>query len=243
MLSAPVRQWGRAIGDLLYPRPCAVCGAAAGKAFAHLCWDCSAEIDFLQAPMCARCGEPVAGRVDGAFECHLCCAQPRHFEKARSAARYDAAAREMVRRFKYEQGLWLRNDLVSLLYACIDTHYDEVPLDLVVPVPLHPVKRRTRGYNQSEVLAAGLAKRLGLPCARRALRRVRFTSTQTRLTARQRADNVRGAFSARLPARFRQRHLLLVDDVMTTGATVSECSRCLLAAGAAGVWVVTVARG
>jgi ComF family protein len=110
-------------------------------------------------------------------------------------------------------------------------------------VPLHPVKRRTRGYNQSEVLAAGLATRLGLPRLGRALRRIRFTSTQTSLTARQRADNVRGAFLASLPARFQQRHLLLVDDVMTTGATVSECSRCLLAAGAASVWVVTVARG
>lgn len=238
-----VEHWRRAVADVFYPRSCSACGSRAGEEFRYLCWECAAAATLLQPPMCSRCGEPVAGRVDGAFVCHLCSGAERHFELARSAARYDGPVRELIRRFKYEGGVWVRGDLVTLLSACVETHFDHGPPDAVVPVPLHPVKRRERGYNQAEILAAGLARRMDLPVERAGLRRVRFTATQTHLTAHQRADNVRGAFQVRLPRRLRNRHLLLVDDVMTTGATVSECSRCLLDGGAAKVWVVTVARG
>jgi len=111
-----------------------------------------------------------------------------------------------------------------------------------VPVPLHPLRRRERGYNQAELLARHAARRFGVPVARDAVRRVKDTPTQTRLDRRQRAANVRGAFKAAPAAALKGLHVALVDDVLTTGATTSACARALLGAGAASVRVFTVAR-
>ncbi len=112
-----------------------------------------------------------------------------------------------------------------------------------MPVPLYPKRERERGFNQAGLLAEELSRGMGLPVLTRGMRRVRATATQTRLTAAQRVHNVRGVFAVSAPDRVRGARVVLVDDVMTTGATVNECARVLKAAGAAAVMVVTVARG
>lgn len=229
--------------DLLFPRGCDACGARDPDDGGHLCWNCRAEVQFLRPPFCSLCGDPVAGRVDHAYVCALCAERKVHFDEARSAARYEGPAALAIRALKYHGHLWVARDLAEWLEAAVRTHYDPAEIDGVAFVPMHPLKKRERGFNQAEVLAVELAGRLGKPLAPRAVRRVRQTPTQTRLTVPQRAANVRDAFEPRGNLALQGRRILLVDDVMTTGATVNECSRALKAGGAAAVRVVTVARG
>jgi competence protein ComFC len=166
------------------------------------------------------------------------------FDWARSAVRYDGVAKACLRRFKYHAGLWLLEDLVDWLMALWKTCPADVrSADFATCVPLYPRRERERGFNQSALLAGSLASRIGIPFQERLLWRLKPTSTQTRLTAAQRLHNVRGVFSVPWPRRAGGARIVLVDDVMTTGATVSECARTLKAAGAAAVMVLTVARG
>lgn len=232
-----------ALAEMLYPRQCAECEGAPGDGYRYLCWDCASRLDLLHEPMCSRCGEPVAGRIDAAFVCHLCLDADRQFTRARSVARFDGVVRTLIHGFKYERSTWLAGDLVRLLASGWEVHFQDVDVNGVGWVPLHPTRRRTRGFNQARVLAEGLAARCGLPVVPGAVRRDRATTTQTNLNTRQRAENVSGAFSCPHPGRIAGKRLLVIDDVMTTGATVSEISEVLLAAGAAAVYVLTVARG
>ncbi len=234
--------WRRLL-DLLYPRSCVGCGGRVDPESGHLCWDCLSGLMFVQSPYCSLCGDPVDGRVDEAFVCFNCSSHPPHFDRARSAARYRGVLQEMLRQFKYRDGLWMREDLVRMLEACAAAHFKPEEIDVVACVPLYPARHRQRGYNQAELLAQSLARRLRKPLLKRGLARVRPTSTQTNLTARERATNVKGAFRAGRAKRLQGRRILLVDDVMTTGATVNECSRALKEAGASSVCVLTVARG
>lgn len=234
---------GGALLDLVFPRQCAGCGQPVAEEGRHLCWDCTAKLQFIQAPFCSRCGDPIDGAVDYDILCVHCTRREPSFTKARSAVRYRRAIRDALQRFKYGGATHLDGDLSVLLLSCIETHYTGVDFDAVAFVPLHPLKRRTRCYNQAQLLAARVARTLGLPLFPRVLVRVRDTGTQTHLTARERRDNMHDAFAARDEEWIAGRCFLLIDDVMTTGATVDECSRVLVEAGAAGVYVVTVARG
>ena len=229
--------------DMLYPRTCAGCGKLAAPEPGHFCWDCQSKILYVQSPYCSICGDPVEGRVDGSFVCYACSESAPFFDRARSAVRYRGVMQNILQEFKYREGLWMRPDLVRILEACVATHYDMGEIDAVTFVPLYPAKHRQRGYNQAEVLAGLLAKSIRKPLLKYCLVRLKPTQTQTHLTARDRVTNVKGAFKARWLSRLKGRRILLVDDVMTTGATVNECSRVLKAGGAAHVVVVTVARG
>ncbi len=233
----------RTLLDLLYPRVCAGCGGPVGGDDSHVCWDCLSAIQYVTDPYCSLCGDPVFGRVDEAFVCYTCSSLTPHFESARSAARYQGPLQEMLRCFKYRKGMWASADIARLLLACIHNHYDPVAIDSVAFVPLYPSRQRKRGYNQAEVLATVVARSLGKPLLRRCLARVRPTPSQTGLTAKARASNVEHAFKVRRRRLVESRSVLLIDDVMTTGATVNECARVLKEAGASQVRVATVARG
>jgi competence protein ComFC len=151
--------------------------------------------------------------------------------------------RDFIHRFKYSQHFYLRHPLAEWLAETLeDERILARGIDAFVPVPLHPARRRERNFNQAEVLARLLAPRAGKPVLH-ALRRDRYTTTQTRFDRHQRMENLRNAFSVRHNAIVQNRHLILVDDVFTTGSTVDECARVLREAGAASVRVVTVARG
>ncbi len=235
--------WHASLLDLLFPRCCGGCGGAAEPGGGHFCWDCRTSLRVIGDPLCARCGNPVEGRIDHVYECFHCVETSPRFDRARSALRFEGAITAMIHDFKYHQALWLQEELTDLLQACVNTHYAGQAFDAVCPVPLHPTRQRERGYNQAALLAGSLARRLKLPVRRRGLVRCRNTGTQTHLTARERLSNVKGAFNVRNAPSWRGLRLLLVDDVMTTGATVSACAGILKDAGSASVHVVTVARG
>ena len=189
------------------------------------------------------CGDPVEGRIDHEFVCYQCSSVTIHFKRARSAARYDGVLRQALQSYKYRGAMWLRRDLIALLEGCFRTQYIADDIDAVCAVPMHPSRRRRRGYNHAHHLSVGLARRLGKQVLRGAVFRIRATPTQTNLTARERASNVKGAFVAGGAKKLRGRRLLLVDDVMTTGSTANACAAALMQGGAASVNVLTVARG
>ena len=234
-----------ALLDMLFSRVCEECGAVlAEDEPGSLCWDCRARVRFVQVPFCERCGDPVPGTIGGPYECAGCRGLRPAFDWARSAVRYEGPAKACIRRFKYQAGIWLQEELVGWLAALWRTCPAEVrSVDFVAGIPLYPRRERERGYNQAALLAEGLAEQVGIPFRRGLLGRTKPTATQTHLTAVQRVHNVKGVFSVRRPGDVRGARIALVDDVMTTGATVNECARALKAAGAAAVMVLTVARG
>lgn len=233
----------RPLLDLLYPRRCPLCGMPGADEGAHVCWDCMARMPILQLPFCRVCGDPVEGMVDHEFSCSSCARRPPFFDRARSAARFRDGLRDCLHAFKYGGDTHLSRDLSRLMVACVNAQYEDVGFDAAVCVPLYPSRERDRSYNQAALLASHVAADLALEAFPRCLVRVRSTKTQTSLSASERRANVRNAFQIRYPGWVEGRRLLLVDDVMTTGATVNECSRILKKAGAASVYVVTVARG
>ena len=232
------------VADLIYPRECGGCACSMAEDEGALCWDCLASCAPVTRPFCERCGDPIEGvSVDG-FRCSLCRRRPPAFTIARSAFRYRGKLKHAMHGFKYSARLDLAENLAQMLESCVRAYDFDQNIDMILPVPLHATRFRERGYNQSSLLAKHLSSRLGLHYRpAQILSRVRDTATQTGLNARQRAVNVHGAFNVAHSARVHGQSVLLVDDVMTTGATVSAAAKALQSAGATGVYVVTVARG
>ena len=226
----------------LYPPHCAKCEADTASGV-HLCRSCAGKAHRIESPFCQKCSEPFDGAIDGAFTCSNCGHLTRNFECAVSRYLSKGVVRDFIHRFKYNQHFYLRHPLADWLSeTLVDERILSCGIDAFVPVPLHPARRRERNFNQAEVLARLIAPRAGKPVVQ-ALRRDRYTTTQTRFDRHQRMENLRNAFSVRHNAPVQNRHLILVDDVFTTGSTVDECARVLREAGAASVRVVTVARG
>ena len=233
-----------ALLDLLFPRACLVCGGAvADETGGHVCWDCAAAFPRVELPFCTRCGDPVDGRVESAYTCSFCRRRRPRFDRARSALRYRGGVRRAVHALKYGHATYASRDLARWMAACCRVHYADERFDTVTAVPLHARRQRERTYNQAELLGRALAAELRLDFAGRLLRRTRATASQTELSAAERRRNVNKAFTAADGGWIDGRRILLVDDVMTTGATVAECSRVLKDAGAVTVHVITAARG
>jgi ComF family protein len=241
-IGSTIRRAGEALLALVYPPHCAQCGAdtAAGV---HLCADCAAEARKIEAPFCARCSEPFSGAITGTFTCANCADRPLYFDAAVTRYLSRGVVREFIHRFKYDGHFYLRHPLADWMAAALEDDRLRTPaVDAFVPVPLHSARFREREFNQAEVLARLLTRRTGIPLLP-ALQRTRYTTTQTRLDRHERMENLRNAFRVRQTRDVINRHLVLVDDVFTTGSTVDECARVLRDAGAASVRVITVARG
>jgi ComF family protein len=241
-----LRALGGAALDLVFPPRCPVCARLAGAdRRPPLCGPCWTSILRLGPPWCERCGRPFSTFRDrphpASATCAACRRRPPPYLRARSAARYAGTVREALHAFKFLGQTSLAAPLSELLLEVLAAD-GAPPGDLVVPVPLHAARERERGFNQAALLARRVARRLRTPYDARALRRARATRAQTELSGRERRRNVRGAFGVTDARAVRDRHVLLVDDVLTTGATVAECARVLGRAGARTVAVVTVAR-
>jgi ComF family protein len=230
-----------AVLDLLFPPSCAACSdRLQDRDPAPFCATCAQSVDSIQVPYCTSCGEP----FDAEGPCHPCARCLRHppsFARARAPFVYGGALLEAIHRYKYRRAWDLGRSLGELL-ACSLDRTDLQPANLVLPVPLHPRRLQERGFDQAVPLARAVSRRLGAPMLPRALRRIRHTPAQTRLSGRARWENVAGAFAVPRPPQVASARILLIDDVLTTGATARACSRALLAAGASHVEVLTLAR-
>jgi ComF family protein len=248
------RCWRRAL-DLVLPPRCLGCGGLLEDQGA-LCPSCWSAVTFLADPLCSCCGLPFAydpaadaadaaaagTSADGELLCGACLAQPPAFARARAVMRYDDGSRPLVLSFKHGDRTeaaacfagWMARSGAELLAQA----------EIVAPVPLHWRRLFARRYNQSALLASALARHSGVLDVPDLLQRRRATPSQGRLSRAERQRNVAGAFAVhpRRAALLQGRRLLLVDDVMTTGATVSGCARAALKAGAAAVDVLLLAR-
>jgi len=232
----------RAALDLALPRLCAVCREPVeGEGLCPACWS---KLSFITRPYCERLGIPFVYDPGPGILSMEAIADPPAYQRARAAVRFDDMSRALVHALKYGDRLDLAPMMGRWLSQAGRELLAEADVLVLVPVPLHWRRHWARRFNQSAVLAAAVSKASGVPIAARALKRVKFTAQQVGLSRTQRAANIQGAF--RVPpdgkAEVVGRRLVLVDDVLTSGATVEGCAKALLRAGARNVDVLVFAR-
>jgi len=227
--------------NALFPPQCAACSQMTERHGA-LCQECWSKLVFLADPCCQRCGFPFEFDTGAGILCPACLNESPAFAMARSVLRYDELSRAIIIPFKYHDqtdlipacAAWLARAGQPFLHGC----------EALVPVPISYKRLVRRTYNQAGLLAGALGKQCGLPVLHEALTRIKKQIPQEGLTRKEREKNVQGAFAVqpKHANQVRGKTLVLVDDVMTTGATLNECTRALLEAGARDVYVLTLAR-
>ena len=218
--------------NLLFPQKCIGCG----KESVFICYSCRSSLPRVMPPLCPRCGRPQPSGI----LCPSCVSWRAEIDGIRSPFRFDGVMRQAIHQLKYKNLRALAGTLAQLLNDYLITN--PVPGEVLVPVPLHQKRLRERGYNQCSLLAKELGKLTNLPLVDSCLVRQRHTPPQARTsTVDERQSNVADAFACR-DQRLRDKQVLLIDDVSTSGATVDACAAALKAAGAISVWGLVLAR-
>lgn len=235
--------WWHALVDFFLPPRCPFCGGDVNDGSSGgVCSSCFNRIRKIAHPHCLRCGIGFTSEAGEDHLCSDCLAGTGYFAKARALAHYEGILPEIISRYKYRGDSRLARSLGDLLASYEDPDFSFQDYRLVVPVPLHPLRLRRRGFNQSLLLARRISRRYSLPLDFTSLRRIRATAPQTELSAAERRKNIRGAFAVSRRHTLAEKDILLIDDVFTTGSTVEECAKVLLKAGANRVDVLTLAR-
>ncbi len=261
------RQLFEALRDALFPLRCMQCGALyrqrkamssndapwdriVKRCLSDALCDACACIDRITSPMCPICGLPFATSHGLDHPCPDCRSQRFRFDSAQAVGRYEGALKLLLANFKYRGVTQLAKPLAWLMWTVLELEHDLDRFDCLIPVPLHWRRKRQRGFNQAELLvrqwpclARGLtAERVRAKLALTVLGRSRATKPQAGLASMARSENLRGAFAVKKPQCIQGASVLLVDDVLTTGATADACAQALKRAGAASVHVGTIAR-
>jgi len=218
-----------AIASLLYPPACTICSGmvAPGE---YLCEECGAKAIRIAPPFCAKCSEPFEGAITSTFTCANCAHRTIHFDAAVAAYRGRGIVRRIIHDFKYGRQIHLRHLVGRWLCAALDDpRLRGRRFDVIIPVPLHPTRKRERGFNQASLLAELLSAQISI-------------QSRPLLERTERIENLHNAFRLRKNMNVRDLRVLLIDDVLTTGSTLSECARVLKDAGVISVHAATVAR-
>jgi ComF family protein len=216
----------------------------------YLCPECAGRFEPIESPLCSKCGRPFGTEHGVDHECPDCLERPFGFAAARAAALYLPPLKTLVHHYKYQGRTQLAYPFGQLLWNALKRFYDLNTLDLIIPVPLHWFRRYRRGFNQAALLLRHwheLARKQGLDLNRemvstKILVRRKHTLAQAGLGKQERRANLKGAFTVPQPKAVEGKRILLVDDVLTTGATVAECTKALRDSGAASVNVLALAR-
>jgi ComF family protein len=231
--------------DLVFPRACLYCENSRQGGGDFLCRFCQQEIVFIDPPYCHCCGIPADISYDFPienFECALCRKNSFAFDRARSLGPYDTALKQLIHHFKFGKQPGVMKDIAPFMADYFGLQEDSWDGFYVAPIPLYFRKMKERTFDQSFLIAREVSRTLNLPLANGLLRRVRDTDSQARKTKSERAKNIKGAFAVDRPDRVAGMNILLVDDVMTTGATVNEAAKMLKRSGAGQIHVFTLAR-
>ncbi len=225
---------------LVFPNICEICKSSVTAGAGPVCVPCRTRMKKIAPPFCPGCGRTSAGpdRL-----CGQCGHGARPFDRAYAAFYYEGVTRELLHAYKYKERRSLEKIFAAALSDFVAAHLDTSEIDAVVSVPMDAPKTRRRGFNQSRLLCARLARSAGLPDLSGGFARRRSRGAQSLLRKSERAKNIAGSFFVKKPGTFAGKNVLLVDDVLTTGFTASECASTLKADGAASVTVLAAARG
>lgn len=220
--------------DLVYPPHCLICREEGDS---YLCAKCVEKIDTIKPPFCRKCGGP-----SQSFHCGECRDRQYYFESARSAGIFEGVLRDAIHALKYLNHIAIADPLAEVMAQAFQDSGLAGRADVAIPIPIHPSRKLGRGFNQSEELARRFANRAHLPLETRVLHKTRKTERQMKLPVDLRASNILGSFSVSHPGKIRGKRILLIDDVYTTGNTLDEAARVLLASGASVVNAYTLSK-
>ncbi|HEX3048929.1 MAG TPA: ComF family protein [Bacillota bacterium] len=235
---------GNGLVDLLFPPRnfCPVCGQEE-RVRNGLGKNCLARISLIQPPVCCKCGRPQRLAAAERDVCWQCASTTYYFSTARAVALYEGLLREILADLKYRYRPDLGAVLGILMKEWIKLHKDFQNINLIIPIPINHQKLMERGYNQAELLAKPLQRYLGISLKTNIIVRDKITRSQNELNKEERFSNIKDAFRVINSEALAQAKVLLIDDILTTGATASEAARILLRAGASDVKVLTLAAG
>ena len=236
--------WYRQALRFVIPVDCIGCNRTLGADpvpfFCRACWE---RIVPLKGPSCSRCDQPFVSFAATSWtadhQCQDCLERPPAYQRAWTLFPYIPPLQDAICSFKYRGKVGMSKPLASLMMRAMPS---SIKADLIVPVPLHPTRLRAREFNQSLLLADQIGRHLNVPVSPMTLIRFCATDPQTTLTRHERLRNLRQAFAVRTPPAVNGRHILLIDDVFTTGTTLNECAKTLVKAGAESVFALTLAR-
>lgn len=229
---------------MLYPRRCPLCGEVLPYGGGHICKRCKEKLSYVKQPVCMRCGKELrSGNQWSAPEfCQDCLRRERDFSGGIALLNYNAAAKEIMVQLKYQNKREYAGFLAEEMAKRHGRQILRLKPDAFVPVPIHKKRRRERGFNQAELLARSLGRKLGIPVETKLLVRIENTKAQKQLGYKDRQQNEKKAFRA-VKTDKKLGTLMLVDDIYTTGATAQACTQALLSAGAEKVYLVSMAIG
>ncbi|MFC1658195.1 ComF family protein [Candidatus Omnitrophota bacterium] len=238
------KYFGRLL-NIIYPETCPVCSRPSKNSHIQslLCPDCLQAIKKNTPPLCALCGRQIRGEQIAKRACPECLTdRGLCFDRSLSPCIYEGVTRELIHKFKYQNRDYLNSFLSSLLIDCI--RQNRIGLDnfnLVIPIPLHKTRLREREFNQAELIARSVAREFSIALSPGNLWRKHNRRAQVELNDVERRNNVKGCFALRNPEEIKHKNILLIDDVLTTGATCSEAASVLKTAGAGSIFVLTLA--
>ncbi|MFH0948426.1 MAG: ComF family protein [Elusimicrobiota bacterium] len=226
-----------AVLNFFFPNICIICGVDTNENNVSVCRKCLSEIEYIKPPYCQTCHQPLP---DGGAHCWQCRKTKYHFERVIAVGKYKAVLRDLILKFKERE--FLKTTLGNLLLEATVKNLDAEKIDMFVPVPLSKKREFKRGYNQSYFLAKFLSEKLNKIVIFQNLVRIKNTKPQFELSKEERLDNLEGAFVVKEPSVFKEKNIVLVDDIATTCATLEECAIQLKKAGAKQIYGAVLAR-
>lgn len=222
---------------ILYPQTCCFCGKVSKS---HICRECAKKVSYIQEPVCKKCGKPI--RYEEKEFCGDCSEREWHYEQGRSVWLHTGIVRRSIYQFKYHNRRIYGRFYAEELFRIYGEMLRKWQIDVIIPIPLHPNRRRKRGYNQAEIVAAHLGKLTGISVDTKSVIRVQNTKPQKELSHKDRNKNLRSAF--RITRHWNKgKNVLLIDDIYTTGSTIDSVAKVLKENGAHKVWFLTISIG
>ncbi|MBI4398456.1 MAG: ComF family protein [Candidatus Omnitrophica bacterium] len=233
----------KTLSRCLYPVWCSVCGTYLALTEDHVCRECFLEFHELRAPICSRCSDEMPPYGEGpGLVCPRCKKRRFAFDEVFSVYRYDDALRRALHEIKFHRKSWLLETFEKKIARIFEEKTWKNPPSLILPVPLDPLRKKERTFNQSRLIARTVSKQLDIPVQEGILTRKHAKNPQSFLSRKERFMNLEGSFRITNAGAVRGKWILLVDDVVTTGATAQECAKIIKEAGARGVSVFSLAR-
>ena len=231
------------ITDVIFPPRCLGCAEILPQRSSQaFCPACKEKIRFITGSLCPICGIAFFDSPASDHLCGNCLESKPYFCLARAVASYETLILDAIHQFKYGRNISAGAALASFMAEFCFPDFDFTDYSLIIPVPLHIRRLRERGFNQSLILAKSIEKKYQIPVNFSLLKRRKFTLTQTGLNKKERKNNIKGAFAVTDNAKTEGKNIILIDDVYTTGATINQCAKTLIKAGASKVAVLTLAR-